>query len=132
MRRMTEVSLLCLLLAGCSQPDPVANGNIAARSPDGRVEGRIEGPFAPGSRFALLRIGLSKSQVEVLIGRPWDTDAHTTGRQFIPLYFGGDQSRTVSYYLGVGRLEFADLSFSGSAATLVRIVNDPAESGGRP
>ena len=118
-----------LLMSGCG---PQANDPGAPhkeRSADGKLEGDIVGVARPGSRFAQLRIGMSQREAEDLVGRPTDTDSHITGKQFIPFYFGGDAYRVVEFFKGQGQLEFAPRSFASQANALVRIVNNPAESG---
>ena len=115
-----------MALAGCT---PAQVDVHVVHAPNGAALGEIDGVFPPGSRFIRLELGMSEREVETLIGRPQDIDARMTGRQFIPLYFDDDSSRTVAYYRGQGRLEFADRSLDGYARTLVRIVNDPGERG---
>ena len=131
MRRWLLIALAASALYGCGpQPGQVAqDGSRKERSPDGKLEGDVVGYARPGSRFAKLYIGMSQRQAEDLVGRGTDTDSHITGKQFIPFYFGGDQYRVVNYYKNEGQLEFAPRSFMGQANTLVRIVNNPTESG---
>ncbi len=131
MRRLFMMGLAAAALFGCApEPGQVAqDGSHKERSPDGKLEGDVVGQARPGSRFARLYIGMSQRQAEDLVGRGTDTDSHITGKQFIPFYFGGDQYRVVNFYKGEGQLEFAPRSFMGQANTLVRIVNNPNESG---
>ncbi len=105
------------------------DGSHKERSADGKIEGDVVGYAAPGSRFARLHIGMSQRQAEDIVGRGNDSGSHITGKQFIPFYFGGDQYRVVSYYKGEGQLEFAPRDFMGQANTLLKIVNNPAETG---
>lgn len=135
MNRMVYAWVAILVLAGCDAqptvPQPVtAQNNVQkVKSPDGKIEGVIEGTPAPGSRFARLQIGMGQRQAEELVGPPTDTDSHITGKQFIPFYFGGDSHRVVGFYRNQGRLEFAPSHFAGTANRLVKIVHNPAESG---
>lgn len=71
-----------------------------------RVEGRIIGRLAPGGRFFALEIGMSRTEVEKLIGQPRSIDAQSAGISWVPYYFGSDAWSTESYYKGEGRLVF--------------------------
>lgn len=55
------------------------------------VEGEIVGKPASGSKFAKLKIGMTLSQVEKLIGPPNKQSTHPTGKASIPFYFGPDR-----------------------------------------
>lgn len=79
---------------------------------------------APGSPFSKLKIGMSRRQVEQLIGFPDHTSSHITGKQFIPFYFGGDTRRTEAFYKGQGVLIYDNDSRFGSTNTLLKITVD--------
>lgn len=55
------------------------------------VEGEIVGKPAAGSKFSKLKIGMTLSQVEKLIGPPTKQWQHPTGKASIPFYFGPDR-----------------------------------------
>jgi hypothetical protein len=78
----------------------------------------------PGSPFSKLKIGMSRRQVEQLIGFPDHTSSHITGKQFIPFYFGGDTRRTEASYKGQGILTYDNNSRFGSTDTLLIITVD--------
>ena len=87
------------------------------------------GTPAPGSKFAGLHPGLSRAEVEALIGPADAHDTHLTGKSFIPFWMGGDTSRRDEYYRGAGTLTFSAQEFSGEPDTLVAVAADPAETG---
>jgi hypothetical protein len=55
------------------------------------AEGEIVGKPAHGSKFARLKLGMTLSQVEKLIGPPTRRWQHPTGKVSIPFYFGPDR-----------------------------------------
>ena len=125
-------------------PAPAASGSKAApapaartdgrkvKSPDGKVDGEIFGTPGAKSRFAKLQIGMSRTRVEKLIGRPDDSDAHVTGRQFQPFYFGGDTQRHEAFYKNEGQLTYSNSSRGSAPDTLIIILVDTKATGRRP
>lgn len=97
-------------------------------------EGEIIGRPAGNSKFKALQIGMSMKQATDIAGQPNDQGAYITGKAFIPFYFGGDKHRFELAYKGQGRLIFAgDSAWSGMGSTgnLIKIINDPKDSGYR-
>jgi Ni/Co efflux regulator RcnB len=92
-------------------------------SENGRVEGRVYGSPARGSKFTNLRIGMSKARVDSMIGQGSDVKGYTTGKAFIPFYHGRDSYRLEYFYKGSGRLAFS------AGGLLVSIVHDANEDG---
>ncbi len=94
-------------------------------------EGEITGKPFPGAKFAKLKIGMSRAQVDDLIGKPTDEGAYISGKAFIPFYFGSDRVRFQLAYKGQGRLIFAsDAGFGTTAGGhLTWIIYCPTESG---
>jgi hypothetical protein len=45
-----------------------------------------------------LRIGMRQKEVHDLIGMPNDSNTYTTGKTFIPFYFGKDAYRFETFY----------------------------------
>jgi hypothetical protein len=81
-----------------------------------------------GTRFARLRIGMTKQDAEALLGRP-DTSLHYANEGArIPFYASDDSSRWETYYRGQGRLMFSGAWLTGEVR-LIRIEFDPAEDG---
>ena len=87
-------------------------------------DGGIMGTIPPDSPFAKISIGMSMKHVYDLIGPPTDTKSYTTGKSFIPFYFGSDRVRIEALYKGMGRI-----TFTGRSQTVYRIVYDPSEKG---
>ena len=101
----------------------------AVKSADGLTDGEIVGIPVPGSKFSLLKIGMTMKQVENLIGEANDTDSRITGKQFQPFYFGGDTQRTEAFYKNEGQLTFSNTLPESAANTLIRIVVNPDATG---
>ncbi|HYS75143.1 MAG TPA: hypothetical protein VEM38_03490 [Burkholderiales bacterium] len=101
------------------------------KSKDGKVDGEIFGTPAARSKFAKLEIGMSRTQVEKLIGGPDDSASHITGRQFTPFYFGGDTQRHEAFYRNEGQLTYTNRSRYGVPDTLLIISVDTKATGVR-
>lgn len=99
------------------------------KSKDGKINGEIFGTPAPRSKFAKLEIGMSRAQVEKLIGTPDDSETHITGRQFQPFYFGGDTQRYQAFYKGEGQLTFYNRSMRSAPETLLIVRVDTKATG---
>ncbi len=137
--RFAVMLIATVVMAGCAtqqqltknkaSANEAASGERKMRSKDGTFDGEIIGTPAAGSRFAKLQIGMSQRQVEDLIGQPSDIKTYTTGKAFIPLYFGGDAWRMETFYKKEGRLTFAGGGLAGSNPKLIRITVNTAESG---
>lgn len=92
---------------------------------------KSEIPIPPDSPLAKIELGMDMKQVFDAIGVPTDTASHVTGKSFIPLYIGGDTSRSVSLYKGQGRVVFSRKSAFGSDLRVIKIEYDPNESGAK-
>jgi hypothetical protein len=146
-RLATSVALASIFLAGCatvsldeppkassaSRPaastasTPGTGERRIAMSKDGSFEGEIVGIAAPGSRFAQLQIGMEALPVQRLIGIPDAMHAHETGKRWIPLYFGTDARRMITYYKGEGCLTFTGgRDWGAGGQELIRIEVDPS------
>lgn len=134
MKKYCWIVVFGLSMAGCAPKQaPVAataspESGRAVQSANG-VQGEIDGTPAPGSRFAKLRIGMPMKQVIDLIGQPNDTDAHITGKSFIPFYFGGDSVRSEAFYRNEGYLTYSAGHFAGAPTQLIAIHVNRAETG---
>lgn len=116
-------SALCIsifIVAGC------ASNSTQSTTPSSKntqnEESRILGNPPAGSPFSKLRLGMSKQQVKDLIGQPTDMKLYSTGKAWIPYYFGTDIHRWEYFYKGQGRLTIA-------SDKLYRIIYDPTEDG---
>ncbi|OFV92247.1 MAG: hypothetical protein A3J75_07980 [Acidobacteria bacterium RBG_16_68_9] len=84
----------------------------------------------PGSPLSQIAIGMNKKQVRDILGSPTDENSYSTGKAWIPFYFGTDARRTSWFYKGLGAVVFADGNvFGGGAPEVVRIDYNPTESG---
>jgi len=110
-------------------PAPARTDGRKVKSKDGKISGNILGTPAAKSKFARLEIGMSRTQVEKLIGGPDDAETHITGRSFQPFYFGGDTQRYQAYYKGEGQLTFSNISMRSAPETLIVITVDRKATG---
>jgi hypothetical protein len=111
-----------------SAATPAARSVMSA---DGLTKGEIVGIPLPDSKFGRLEIGMTLKQVENLIGRPDKTDSRITGKQYQPLYYGGDTLRTEAFYKDEGQLTFSNINPDSAADTLIRIMVYPNTTGTR-
>jgi hypothetical protein len=98
--------------AQSSAPAPAKSGTTA----DQKVvtpEGEMVGTPAPNSKFAKLKLGMSKKQVTDLIGFPSDQNIRPSGKAFIPFYYGEDRTETLFYYKSEGSLLFGGQKLTG-------------------
>ena len=127
MRRFNSwlfAGLMALVLVSCAAKTSTTNG--AAQQP-ARVVGVVPPSSSPLSKIAP---GMTKQQVSDLMGHPTDKNSYTTGKVFIPFYFGNDARRTTWYYKGMGRVAFADGNpFGGGTSEVIRVDYDPNETG---
>lgn len=96
------VILSSALLGACAS-NPSKTENSANAKP-AKVEGEIIGKPAPGSKFAKLKIGMTRNQVISAIGAPTKEWSHPTAKAAIPFYFGPDQWVNQYAYKGEGVL----------------------------
>ncbi|MGE8557041.1 MULTISPECIES: hypothetical protein [unclassified Acinetobacter] len=92
---------------------------------DGSYTGEIVGDYQ-NSKFSQLKIGMSKNQVEDLVGASTDERSYQTAKAWIPVAgaFSKDQFRIETYYKDAGRLVYA---YNGTK--LYRIEVDQNEDG---
>jgi len=115
--KLAMMAVCGVMLAGCaSNPNQQSKTAAAQTIP---VE----------SKFSKIAVGMSMKQVYDLIGTPTDTRIYSTGKIFIPFYFGSDGVRTEALYKGEGRIVFTGIGVSGSGYRVYRIKYDPAEPG---
>ncbi len=110
-------------------PESPTPGTRKVASRDGTFEGEIVGTPSPTSKFTKLQIGMSQRQVEDLIGTPSDMKTYTTGKAWIPFYFGKDAYRFETLYKNEGRLTFAGGGVTGTSGRLIRVTVDTTEDG---
>jgi ABC-type Fe3+-hydroxamate transport system substrate-binding protein len=83
-------------------------------------------PPPAGHPFAKVTVGMSDAEVRKVLGEPDNANAYMTGKQFIPFYFGPDQSRTDWMYKGKGRIVFSRNQYSGGLK-VIRVMYNPSE-----
>lgn len=105
---------------------PSSGEVLKVPSRDGSYTGEIIGNYKSSPKFSKLEIGMSKRQVEDLIGAPTDQRGYQTGKAWIPVAgaFSKDQYRIQTYYKGEGRLVYAK-----NGEKLFRIEVDRSEDG---
>jgi hypothetical protein len=107
-----------------------ADGAVAAAAPAAAPAAAGAAPAAAGKGFSVVKEGMSKEEVEALIGPPTAVTSHITGKQFRPFNFkGADTHRIVALYKGVGRIIYSNSSAYTSTYRVLEIVNDSSESG---
>src|SRR5512143_3224018 len=127
MQRWVRAAIASVALAGM-----VGCASHSAQEPASGSTGAVAvGVPAPaGSKLAEVKLGMNKKQVKDILGPPTDENSYSTGKVWIPFYFGNDARRTSFYYKGVGRVVFADgNAFGGGESEVVRVDYDPTESG---
>jgi hypothetical protein len=118
-------------------PAPTATTNeqpaVATKSqPANNGEGTFVGTPAKNSKFAKLKIGMGRKEVEDLIGHPNDSHTYVTGKAWIPFYFGKDAYRFQTFYKNEGSLTFEGGGVTGTSGKLIRVNVDAASNGYAP
>jgi outer membrane protein assembly factor BamE (lipoprotein component of BamABCDE complex) len=111
--------LFCLAGWGCASsqgqaaPAEKAAASIAAVPDD--------------SPLAKITIGMDDSEVRKVLGEPTTQKAYTTGKAWIPFYYGPDTSRTDYIYKGIGRVVFSRNQYSGQLK-VINVLHNPNEA----
>jgi len=117
---LLAICALCTALVGCSAKSgdstaPATGLAIPANSP-----------------LAKIQIGMTAQQVSTILGMPTNQISYSTGKAWIPWYFGDDVRRTEWSYKGLGRVVFNGGNvFGGGGGTVNRVDYDPNETGVR-
>jgi len=110
--------------------DGAAGGAPVAAAAPAAAQAAGAAPAAAGKGFSIVKEGMSKEEVESLIGVPTAVTSHITGKAFRPFNFkGSDTHRTIAIYKGQGRIIYSNSSAYTSTYRVVEIVNDSSESG---
>jgi hypothetical protein len=111
------------VLVGCSNnSSPSAKQEVAESQP-------AKIPIPPDSPFAKIKEGMSTDEVASLIGQPTSRGAYATGKSFIPFHYGGDNSRQIFRYKGIGTIIFSQNSAFASGYSVMEVNYDPNEKG---
>ena len=123
--RLTSVLLLSLAatMYACASGAPPA-GTDDATAAAVAAKGMAPPPESP---LAAVKLGMSSSQVEKLLGEPDNESGYITGKSFIPFYYGPDTSRVDWMYRGMGRVVFSVSQYTGSLR-VIRIDYNPDET----
>jgi hypothetical protein len=109
---------------GASTPAPAVT---AAAAPAATA---AAAPTSAGKGFSVVKEGMSKEEVEALIGVPTAVTSHITGKAFRPFNFkGSDTHRVISLYKGVGRIIYSNSSAYTATYRVVEVLEDSSESG---
>lgn len=129
---------ISLAIVGCAsgsrtteptQGQAVSSDNTRiVKSRDGSFEGEMVGTPAPNSKFAKLKIGMSREEVQGVMGRaPENFHTYESGKRWIPFYFGNDARRMQVNYKGEGCLIFTGgNAWGGAGGDLIQIEPDPS------
>ena len=86
-------------------------------------------PIPSDSPLAKIKEGMSPEEVTSLIGQPTSRGAYVTGKAFIPFHYGGDNSRQIFRYKGMGTIIFSQNSSFSSGYSVMEVNYDPNERG---
>jgi len=103
---------------------PAASQNTPEQQKPSEESAASKTPIPADSPLAKIKEGMGRGQVMDILGPPKDQEIYTTGKQWIPFYFGSDVVRTVFYYKGLGQIHF-------NRGRVIGIMYDPTEDGYR-
>ncbi len=110
---------LLALVAGCS-----------AKSDTSTAPAGTAVAVPASSPLARVQVGMSKQEVGNILGMPTNQVSYSTGKAWIPFYFGDDARRSEWSYKGLGRVVFNDGNvFGGGGGHVERVDYDPSETG---
>jgi len=119
------------VIAGLAMVGGVAG--CAAKSTEGSAPAAAAAKVAApaSSPLSKVQLGMTKRQVKEILGAPTDENSYSTGKMWIPWYFGNDARRVSYFYKGVGAVVFADGNVfgGGGAGEVVRVDYNPEETG---
>ena len=112
-------------LGGCASSNKASPSASSASNEESRIVGNIP----PDSPFAKVKLGMTQGMVHEVVGQPNDTINYTTGKMWIPFYFGPDVTRLEEMYKGLGRITYTGAGIGGVNYKVYRVVYDPTEDG---
>jgi len=115
--------------AAPAAPEKAADGRVIHKFSANDVDGEIIGMPAKNSKFAKLKIGMVRKEVEDLIGVPNDQHSYASGKAWIPFYFGKDAYRFQTFYKSEGSLTYEGGGITGTSMKLIRVSVDTTERG---
>ncbi|WP_051361918.1 hypothetical protein [Solimonas soli] len=109
-------------MAASSVAAPAAKGGGAAA-----VTTAGDGSFKP---ITEVKPEMSQQQAFAIAGPPTSSNAHVTGKAWIPFNFkGSDSYRTIAHYKGQGRIIFSNTSAYSTGQRVLEVQIDPNETG---
>jgi hypothetical protein len=115
----------CLVVGACASGEAGSSGSDASAKAAKPPVGVTPPENIP---MAKVQLGMNEGEVRKIMGDPNSSPTYTTGKAWIPFYFGPDAVRTDWKYKGVGRVVFGQNRWSGSTK-VIRIDYDPSEDG---
>jgi hypothetical protein len=105
-------------------------GGCAAQDSGAAAPAEAAAPIPADSPLAKIKTGMRMQEVINILGAPTDQNSYSTGKAWIPFYYGDDVRRTSYYYKGIGRVVFTGGNvFGGGGGNVLRVDYDPSESG---
>lgn len=125
---MATAGLVTLALTGCmgSSQESSATPNTTQKTTkkaSTKSSGTTKIPRS--SKLSKIRKGMSRKQVYDLIGAPTDSHGYSTGKSWIPFYYGGDRYRWEDLYKRQGRIIYTGRNHW----KVHEIIYDPKETG---
>jgi hypothetical protein len=110
---------------------PVATAQAAKPATSAKsAQAAAAAPATAAKGFSQIKVGMSKEEVESMIGPPTATNSHITGKQFRPFNFkGADTYRIIALYKGVGHIVYSNKDAYTQNFRVLEAVEDPSESG---
>ncbi|WP_020650892.1 hypothetical protein [Solimonas variicoloris] len=106
-------------------PAAAAKSTAAAAAP--AAAAAADGAYKP---ITEVKPEMSQQQAFAIAGPPTSTNAHVTGKAWIPFNFkGGDSYRTIAHYKGQGRIIFSNTSAYSTGQRVLEVQIDPNEAG---
>jgi len=111
MKTMVFLISLVLLLAGCEN---FSKSDSSVDNTSNETAPAVQEADMDYGQLAGVEIGMGESGVRDVLGNPDKRDAYTTGKGWIPFYYGSDTSRETWYYKGKGHIDFSRNRYSGA------------------
>jgi outer membrane protein assembly factor BamE (lipoprotein component of BamABCDE complex) len=93
-----------LLIYGCSAIQKIRN---TESTPQSQTETKNEQVIPIGSPLSKINKGMGTKEVVDVLGQPNDQEMLSTGKRWIPFYYGTDHMRQRWFYKNIGWIEFS-------------------------